>query len=46
MPVIVAMGLMQLLRAFRPLEFMTLAGNAEQRDGHKQQGKRFHRAAS
>jgi hypothetical protein len=25
---------------------MALAGNTEQRDGHKQQGKRFHRAAS
>jgi hypothetical protein len=25
---------------------MALAGNTEQRDGHKQQEKRFHRAAS
>jgi hypothetical protein len=25
---------------------MALAGNTEQRDGHKQQGKHFHRAAS
>lgn len=41
-----AMGFMQLLGAIRPLEFMALAGNTEQRDGHKQQGKRFHRAAS
>jgi hypothetical protein len=38
--------LMQLLGAFRPFEFMALAGNGGQRDGDKQQGEKFHRGAS
>jgi hypothetical protein len=45
-PVIFAMVLVQFSGAFWPLEFVALAGNAEQRDSRKQQGKCFHRAAS
>jgi hypothetical protein len=34
MPVIVTMGFVQLPGAFRPVEFMTFAGNTKQSDGH------------
>jgi hypothetical protein len=40
------MMFMQLLGSVRALEFMALAGNARQRNGHKKQGKKFHRRAS
>lgn len=41
-----AVMLVQLLRSIGAFEFMTLTGNARQRNGHNQQGKKFHRRAS
>ncbi len=35
----------ELLGALRALEFMALAGNGKQRNGHKQDGEKFHHAA-
>jgi hypothetical protein len=36
----------KLLGAIRAFEFMALAGNRENRDSHKEDGEKFHRAAS
>ena len=38
--------LVKLLGAVRSFEFVALAGNAKQGNGHYQQGENFHRAAS
>ena len=46
MLVTVAVMLVQLLGAVRTLEFVAFAGNAQQGNGHQQQGEKFHRAAS
>jgi hypothetical protein len=35
----------ELLGALRALEFMALAGKGKQRNGHKQDGEKFHHAA-
>lgn len=37
---------MELLGAIRTFEFMAFAGNRENRNGHKKDGKKFHRTAS
>jgi hypothetical protein len=37
---------MELFGAVRPLEFMALAGHAQDRNGHQQQEGKFHRGAS
>ena len=36
----------KLLGAIRTFEFMAFAGNGENGDGHKEDGEKFHRAAS
>jgi hypothetical protein len=38
--------LVQLLGSIRTFEFMAFTGNTRQRNGHKKQGKNFHRRAS
>ena len=38
--------LMKPLGAIRPLEFMALAGDTQQRNGQQEQGEMFHRGAS
>lgn len=38
--------LVELLGAIGPLEFMALAGNGKQGNGHQKDGESFHRAAS
>jgi hypothetical protein len=44
---LVAMAVaVELLGAIRAFELMALAGNAQQGNGHQQQGEKFHRAAS
>jgi hypothetical protein len=37
---------MELLGAVRSFEFMALAGNSRQHNGHQQQKKKFHHAVS
>lgn len=38
--------LVEFFRAVFAFEFMAFAGRTRQRDGHQQQGKKFHRGAS
>ena len=38
--------LVELLGAVRPIEFVALAGHTQNRNGHQQQGEKFHRGAS
>ena len=40
------MMLVKLLGAIRTFELVTFARNSAERDGHDQQGEKFHRAAS
>jgi hypothetical protein len=37
---------MELFRAIGPFKFVAFAGCAQQRNGHQQQGEKFHRGAS
>lgn len=41
-----AVMLVKLLGAIWTFEFMAFAGNSESGDGHKEDGEKFHRAAS
>lgn len=43
---VVGVVLVKSFRAVGALEFMAFAGRTRQRDGHQQQGKKFHRGAS
>lgn len=43
---VAGMMLMELFGAVWPLEFMALAGHTQERNGHQQQGEKFHRSAS
>lgn len=43
---VAVMVFVELFGSFGTFEFMALAGNARQRNGHKKQGKKFHHRAS
>ncbi len=43
---VATMLFMKLLRAMRTFKFMALARDCKNRHGHKEEGEKFHRAAS